>query len=327
MRQIQTYLNLSIDRNPEDLELLGLTTLDLAEANEARSVRESLRQAGSDNEAAQNVFSKVVLPFWERYSDHIDKVIYALRLVWANRRKALMAPDLKPAIDREVLTVQGWVEDLPPHERMFLADEEFLTESFAGMIERLQDPARVAMLDPALAPPPEPAGSVRPDAPAALASAVISRLPGLDDLPLIEVLDLREELSEYLPYFRSEMIRLSEDLTDAQSHKDVAAEIDRRWHRDLAPAMEEIRREVAAARYPRRLLDAVTSDPATMASGAGALVIATGGLAVGLSALIPALAAAAYPFLKAKTLRDLQLQNAQTNKLFFLYALQNRITR
>lgn len=117
------------------------------------------------------------------------------------------------------------------------------------------------------------------------------------------------------------MIRLSEEVARIDSSSEVADIIERRWHRDVSPVLEEIRREVAAARYPRRLLDAVTSDPTAMASSAGALTLAAGGLAFSLSAFVPAVAAAALPLLKARADRNQRLDQARTNRLFFLYAV------
>ncbi|BCJ60989.1 hypothetical protein [Micromonospora endophytica] len=325
MRQMNAFLKLSIERNSVDLETLGLTSGDLASAEEANAVNDAMGRCDT-NEEFRHILSTVAIPFFERHLDQSSKMVEAFRRLWRGRHEMLIAPDLIPAIDRKVLTVQGWVEDLPPQERMFLANEEFLEESFAGMLERLQDPRRVALMDPSLAVSgPDVIYETTPT-PAFLGNAVVSRIPGLDDLPMIEVLDLRADLKDYLPHFRSEMVNLSQDVVQMTSGQDIAAEVDLRWHRDIAPAMEEIRREVAAARYPRKLIDALTSDPATIASGVGALTIAAGGLAIGLSALLPAVAAAAYPLLKAKALRNQGLEKAQTNKLFFLYALQDRLS-
>ncbi|SCF20821.1 hypothetical protein GA0070558_15030 [Micromonospora haikouensis] len=325
MRQMNAFLNLSIERDPADLENLGLTADDLANPEEASTVNDAMRRCDT-NEELRHAFSTVVIPFFERHSDQSSKMVEAFSRLWRDRHEMLIAPDLAPAIDRQVLTVQGWVEDLPPQERMFLANEEFLEESFAGMLERLQDPRRLALMDPSIAAPEPNVNYETTPTPAFLGNAIVSRIQGLDDLPMIEVLDLREELKDYLPHFRSEIVSLSQDVAQMTSSQEIAAELDLRWYRDIAPAMEEIRREIATARYPRRLVDALTSDPATIASGAGALTIAAGGLAIGLSALLPAVAAAAYPFLKAKALRDQGLEKAQTNKLFFLYALQNRLS-
>ena len=322
MRQIYEFIRLSTKRHPEDLEQLGLRAENLASVEDARAAAKALARWRGEY-GADAVFQEEIQPFWQRYYDQINLMIDGHRKIWVARHDMLIAPELKCAIDRGILTVQGWVEDLHPADRMFLADEDFLAESFEGMLSRLQDPGKVALLDPTLKSIIDDAPA-RPAPPALLAKSIVSRLPGLNELPLIEVIDLREDLKDHLPYFRSEMIRLSEDLAEITSTEDLAAEVDRRWHLDIAPAMEEIRREVAAARYPRKLLDAVTADPASMASAGSAFAIAAGGLAVGLSALLPAMAAAAFPFLRAKALRDQQLDKAKTNKLFFLYALQER---
>lgn len=154
----------------------------------------------------------------------------------------------------------------------------FLKESLDGMLERLRDPSRVALLDPTISKlSPRQRRTSQGPPPTFFANTLLSRMVGLQDLPIIEILDLREDLKTHLPHFRSEMIRLSEEVASIESSDEVADLVERRWHRDILPSLEEIRREVAAARYPRRLLDAVTSDPAAMAAGAGALTLAAGG--------------------------------------------------
>lgn len=325
MRQIYAFLRLSIERDPVTLETLDLTADDLAKSEEASTIREAMRQR-DNNEEFSHTFSTIVIPFLERHRNQTSAMIEAFQRLWVNRHNMLIAPDLLPAIDRQILTVQAWAEDFPPHNHIFTERGKLLEKSFAGMLERLEDPQRLALIDPSIATPPLNVSCENAPTPAFLGNAVVSRIPGLDDLQMIEILDLREDLKEYLPHFRSEIVTLSQEIAQMTSSHEVAAEVDLRWHRDIAPAMEEIRREVAAARYPRKLVDALTSDPATIASGAGALTLATGGIAIGLSTLLPAAAAAAFPFLKAKSLRDQGLEKAQTNKLFFLYALQNRLS-
>ncbi len=58
----------------------------------------------------------------------------------------------------------------------------------------------------------QPAGGAGWQMPTLVAADLMMRLPGLDRLPLIDVLDLREDLADYLPAFRSEMMRLGEDI-------------------------------------------------------------------------------------------------------------------
>jgi len=149
----------------------------------------------------------------------------------------------------------------------------------------------------------------------------------MNELSIEEIIDLRESLSDYLPAFRAAMIELSGEVakqtdTDLQS---LASEIDFYWQRDLAPALQEISHEVSRARYPRKLLSAFASDKTALAGTASAVVLAAGSVFAGAGTLIPAAAAAAFPFVRA--LNDVlhSRDDVRANRLYFLYEVQKRI--
>ncbi|WFF01558.1 hypothetical protein [Micromonospora sp. WMMD964] len=321
--QIKAFIHLSTGKYPRLLQMLGLTLKDLGEAAEAENIIAAMAASKSGRETL-DLYRLLVVPFWDKHISEVEALADAYLSLWQERHDSLIAPEVRQAIDRGVVTIQAWGGKHPEVDQILTPADEFLGESVGAMIQRLQDPARLALLDTQLA------GSTNGDSqgagsgPPFIANAVLSRLTGLEDLPITEVLGLREDLKTHLPYFRSEIVRLSDELANTDSSREASALLDRHWHREILPALEEIRREVAGARYPRRLLDAVTADPGTIASSAGALTLAVGGLAAGLSALLPAAAIAAYPFLKANSDRLQRLDQAKANKLFFLYAVQER---
>jgi hypothetical protein len=161
----------------------------------------------------------------------------------------------------------------------------------------------------------------------AVASAVTSSLPGMNELSIGEIIDLRESLSDYLPAFRAAMIELSGEVS-RQTQPDLislGSEIDLYWQRDIAPVLQEINHEVGKARYPRKLLSAFSSDKTALAGTASAVMLAAGSVFAGAGTLIPAAAAAAFPFVKALNDALHSRDDVRKNRLYFLYAVQKSI--
>src|SRR5665811_1434932 len=97
---------------------------------------------------------------------------------------------------------------------------------------------------------------IRDSSIATLASVLTAQLPGLSDMPIDEILGLRADLSPHLSPFRSEMLTIAEEISAAHDEKpfDLAREAERRWIRDVAPALREIEHLVRKGRYGRNLL-------------------------------------------------------------------------
>ncbi|WP_157744639.1 hypothetical protein [Micromonospora viridifaciens] len=324
--QLYEFLTLSTGRHLKHQRILGIDAKDLADPAEAHAMLDALIKVDNSREG-RGLWNELILPFWSKHRDKIEVVVDACLRKAHERHDMLIASEIRQAIDRGVLSIQGWGSDVSPDDQENVFIEDFLAECLNGVIERLRSPSRVALLDPGVAGATGDVGTASSSRrPSFIANEMLSRLVGLHDLPVVEVLDLREDLKDYLPHFRSEMIRLAEEIAQSEIEEEIPAILDRRWHRDILPALEEIRREVAAARYPRRLLDAVTSDPVAITSSVGALTVAAGGLAFGLNALAPAIFAAAPAFLRAKADQSQRIEKARTNKLFFLYAVQSSIS-
>lgn len=324
------FVQVSRRRDPRELETLGVTLGQLPTQEQIEEDWES--------------FSRGDLNFIREYDELIETVSQNAIRVWAKRFEELEGKELGPAITSGRLSVEGWT---PPIEKHGMASvglnvEETEFWSYDEFVARLGSSNKQLMLDAgaswiaenwrsphyqkrrAVA---DKAGNWR------LTSVLVARqmvtLPGLERLTIAEILDLRRELEEYLPAFRSEVFHLGEDIANADemTQEEVSLELERRWHRDVAPAVMEIRQQIAAASYPRHLLNAVTTEKGSLAALAGAFALGAGSLAAGVSALLPAAAAAAYPFAKALNETLSARREARRSRLYFLYKLGKGIER
>jgi hypothetical protein len=328
MRRLFFLMHVVARADPRELKVLGLRPEELPSVEE---VEVTLQAAPKDLNG-----------FWKKYESLVERTADAARVVWAQRFRDLEDGKLGRAAEAGLLTIEGWLPALPrDFSAVAAADiDEMYEESMDQFVEQLNNAERQPLLDAGAAwvannwPHPRNDHSRRRHRKpkdwhaATLVSAnAIIRLPGLDRLPLIEVLDLRDDLREYLPSFRSEMVRLGEDIANDENITavDIAAEVDRRWHKEIAPVLADIRQKIASAAYPRQLLSAVTSEKDALGAIGGALVLAAGSVAAGASMLVPAAAAATYPFAKALNQRISTLEEVRKNRMFFLYALEKGI--
>ncbi|WSQ11170.1 hypothetical protein OG604_27385 [Streptomyces sp. NBC_01231] len=259
--------------------------------------------------------------------------------MWDQRRKELEDGELKEAIQKGILESIRWdTRERNQSEMHAELDHEYFAGSIGAMLEKAQNPHVIPMLDPgtrALIGMEDlrPANRILevPDGAmidhGLVAINTLGNIPGIHDLSIAEIIDVRESLSDYLPAFRSEMIKMADSISeDADlSTADIAYEVNKKWDRDIAPAMTEVKRAVAAARYPKKLIDVVLSERSGMATAATSIVLAAGSFAAGFSTLIPAAATAAYPFLKALNDRIRERDDLEGNSLYFLYAANRMI--
>lgn len=327
MQRIMAYLAVSARANRGELEFFGLNPSELPSPTEAKAL-----MSGNDYEE----FNK----YWEEHENQVESFAKKEIKLAKDNYNELNMRGLSSLVDAGVLTVEGWAT-IPPKLRGWPVMEEAVVEaSVLVFLDRLANSNAQPMLDvgadwivknwPLL---PDHLRSAEQQAtswrgPTMTAANAVMRLPGLDRLTLEEVSDLRSEIAKYLPAFRAEMIKLGEDLSEASIEPEkLTAEVDKRWYRDIAPALEEIRRDVAAAAYPRRLLNTITAQKDAMVSTGGAIVLATGSVAAGISTLAPAALAAAYPL--AKALNDMMSSRSaiKKNRLYFLYALEKGVQK
>jgi hypothetical protein len=332
MNQIHQFLWLARARPSREISILGLdpNTLPTAEAEALINSRDA---SNIDN------YYQRLQDFWDRYEDQIDLFVKNQVEIWRQRRRQLTAGELNNATLSRILTVESWGKIPDESRRPPVSEQEVFEASVQAFLDRLERTASQPLLDVGSdwivknwphgsdhGPSPQP---VTWRGPTMIAANAVMRLPGLERLSLKEILDVRDELTEYLPSFRSEMIRLGQDLVESGDGTSDAlvAEIDMRWHRDIAPVLEEIRKNVAAASYGRRLLNTITAQKDAMVSAGGAVVLATGSVAAGVSTLVPAVFAAAYPLAKALNDAIAARSSAKNNRLYLLYALEKNIEK
>lgn len=313
-------------RHPFDMELVGLSESDLAPLHEARAAREG-REA--------------LFEFWRRHEDKVAEFARRMHRAWSQRREDLEDGELQVAIQAGLLESARWdARERSEEEIHFEPESEYFTGTIDAMLEKARNPHVIPMLDPGtrlliglethrLANRElEVPNGVMIDH-GLVAINALGNLPGIHDLSIAEIIDVRESLKDYLPAFRSEMIKMADSISEGSdlSTVDIAYEVNRRWDRDIAPAMVEMERAVAAARYPKKLIDVVLSDRSGIATAATSVVLAAGSFAAGFSTLIPAAATASYPFLKALNDKIRERGDLEKKSLYFLYSANQLISQ
>jgi hypothetical protein len=326
MRYIRNFGYLSIRRSVDELEALGLTPKDLSSAADAQA----LISGGPE----------LVTEFAAKYNDQIIAYQRGFAAILRRRRYNLQNDELDQAIQRGVLTCTSWHEEQDPFYLNWkdLLDD-FIPEAADILLRRLSNDSKVPLLDPgsqlALSRPLSDTATVltstvsRANLPILVASSVLAQLPSLADSTVDEILDLRDSLSEYLPAFRGKIIELADEIsqTAPDDNARLAVEIERKWHKDIYPALKEIELEVKSGLYPRNLLRSITTDKTTLASAATSVTLAAGSVYAGAGTFLPAAAAAVYPFVKALNDSAEASSHAKKNRLYFLYRLNKRLRK
>jgi hypothetical protein len=329
MRYILAFAYLSVNRHPEDLAALGLTEHNLADPVDAHR----LVDADEKIEPLQ--------AFAKKYGDRIHQYQVAFARVLRRRVADLRSEGLVRAGQLGLLQEVTWHGGDYPIEALAWKEgqEEYLAAALAGVTERIASAHGSVLLEPgamhSLSKHRQRDGDKSNDdaqklldLSAGVASVVTGQIPGLAEMPVSEVLDLRTDLKDYLAPFRAEMAKLSDEIAEASvSIDELEREVKRRWVREIDPALSDLRAEVGRGAYRRNLLGAFAEDKASMASAGSSVALGVGSIAAGLGALIPAVAAGAYPFVRAlnETLRA--RDEARKNRLYFLYKAQQRSRR
>lgn len=327
LRFIMAYAGLTIRNNPDEIERLGMP-----------------RNMLCAREDAEDLFGKTLdyLEFAKKYNDQIKLHQRLVANILRGRRDALVSNELELAISRNVLDCSAWHLDVPNPYLLSWTEvqEKYFPNAVASLAHRLATTSGVPLLEPGadlqlkqILGRKRVAQATRNhknlSAQVAVASAITSSLPGLNDLSVSEIIDLRESLSDYLPAFRAAMIELSEEISKQTDSgpASLASEIDLYWQRDISPVLQDISREVSQARYSRKLLSAFSSDKSVLAGTASAVILAAGSVFAGAGTMIPAAAAAAFPFVKALNETLHSRDDIQKNRLYFLYAVQRRANK
>jgi hypothetical protein len=286
-----------------------------------------------------DAFRDVFLEYVGKYSVAITKVVKYEKERLSEWLEPLDSSQLNSAVTAGFLEVSPWNMETAVQKVAFYNQETYFDNSLLHLLSKLANPTRAAMLDPGInktldsvvghesTRELESARSLL-GVETQIASAVVGHLPKLTHLTVREVVDLRKSLEQYLPAFRQEMAQLSDEISeDICDPTDAAKEVERRWTRDVDPILAEIRHKVAIESYPRNLLRALSTEKDVIVSTASSVVLAAGSVAAGLATLLPALAAAGYPAIKAANEFLSTRDEVRQNRLYFLHAVRERVER
>lgn len=329
MRRVMRYAGCSARKDLDLLAALGLSPDILADSVETQALLGSVESGKADDSLLDGLRQ-----FEKQHLSQINEFSNAYLTVLRQRRNALTSPNMTGLMDAGILEVTGWsTTEQTPFELAWQEELEFLTGNILDVERYLETSQGAVMLEP---------GSqfilgsssktpVKSESPASLtsrlASSFIGKLPGLESASLDELIDVREDLKEYLIPFRASMSAMANDVSSSggETPEALVHEIERRWVEEVSPVIHEMSVKTRRGGYPRQLLNVLTEDKTSLASSAASIALAAGSVAAGLSTLIPAAAAAAYPFAKAmkETLREREAQ--EDNRLYFLYEANRRL--
>jgi hypothetical protein len=336
MRVIHRFLYLSYARDRNEIEFLGIDESTLAPIDKAFELFQQITDKSVSSERGMAAYYETE----DRYSEGINKVRFATRRRLRKRRDSLATDELDAAIAQGILSVEGWaVDTADPWSQAWIEDKDF----FAAGIDNIMSThgsnrSSVTMFEPGSqmlfsSGEGESAGILKTQKPgclepATLAASMIARLPGLSSVPLDEILEIRDDLRDYLPAFRSAMIDLTDEIADHNDRNpyDVARIIERAWHQKINPALSEMEFKARRNSYPRELLRVFSGDKDALIGTASSIGLVAGSLVAGAITFIPAAIAASVPFVKAFNSRLRKEDKLENNRLFFLYNVQKKIS-
>jgi hypothetical protein len=327
MRYIRIFAQMSLTRVKNNYEQIGLRDSDLASQDDARALLDG-KMEGLET-------------FGKKYNDQILKYREAYARLLRQRRDDLKSTGMTKAQQQGILHVVPWCEEeMTPYELAWVDYmDEYLPTAMEGLVRRLTSRSGIpALLEPGAEQALASLGGVEERVPQAehkfgastvIATALAARLPGLDRMQVEEVLDLRDDLADYLVPFRAHVMHLADDIAgaDGVTPREMAQEIDYRWHRDINPALQELTATMGRGSYRRNLLNAFSEDKTTMLTTGSSLVLAAGTVFAGVGALVPAVAAAAFPFVRALNETLKTRDEARKNRLYFLFKAQRDVNR
>ncbi|WP_045198450.1 hypothetical protein [Rhodococcus sp. B7740] len=279
-------------------------------------------------------------PFHEKYVEQMNELTDELSSFFYKKRHELNSDDMKLLRELDSVSLDGWFPaEEDREEQVFrITFSEQAGPYWSSLGNALPDlidaSSTTSLMLSGVGLPSAQAGtdtliSSSPTSPASIATSVMTGLPSFQRSSLAQVLDLREDLGDFLPNFRGEMIDLS-DAIEAKGVEDSAAvqyELEKAWYQKIAPQLVQMRAIAKGKSYPRTLLDEIANDGASQIATGASVVIAAGGLVAGLSVLLPAAVGVALPFVKAYNQRLKDRDDLKSNRLFFLHEVDRRLSK
>ncbi|MBY4206119.1 hypothetical protein HQO44_06585 [Rhodococcus fascians] len=335
MRRYQAFVDYSAFPDHGDFQAYPINRSLLASEEEALAERERFVQTVENGEP--DFMGSI---FYEKYSKRMHELMDELASFFYRKRFDLNSDDMTILRGLDSVSVDGWFPDADDREKQIfnIAFSEHAGPYWSSLGSALPDlidtSSKTSLMLSGLGrfqtgASSDKLRSVSLASPASVASSVMAGLPSFKRSTLTQVLELREDLGDFLPNFRGEMIDLS-DTIGAKGIDDSDAiqyEVERSWHQRIAPQLSEMRAIAKSKSYPRTLLDEIATDGATQIATGASVVIAAGGLVAGLAVLLPAAVGVALPFVTALNKKMKDAKELQSNGLFFLHEVDRRLSK
>ncbi|MGW4481143.1 hypothetical protein [Rhodococcus triatomae] len=332
IRQYITFLRVAKNAIASELEFFGIKEewLPTQQEVDARLV-EIQEFASQQSDYPANAMEEFLAKYDQAFIAFLDGTLRASR----ERISKLVSAEIDEAEETGLVRITGWGDRAIHPAGIHLQGQQNymdeLADSAADLLTRTVPGA--IMLEPGSAGQlltRESASAPLPNSANRIAASFVGMLPGLRSAPMSEVLDVRNDLSEYLPPFRAAILDLSERLSshDIADPMQTLDEIDKHWHREINPALSEIHAQLARGRYRRHILEEFATSKDSLAATAGAAIAIGGGSLIGgIAALVPGLVAGAYPFVKAMNSALNTRDEAKKNRMYFLYESRKRLQK
>lgn len=335
MRRYQAFVDYSAFPDHGDFQAYPINRSLLASEEEALAERERFIltvESGNPDFMGSS--------FYEKYSGRMHELMDELASFFYKKRFDLNSDDMTLLSGLDSVSIDGWFPNTDDRDKQIfnIAFSEHTGPYWSSLGSALPDlidtSSKTSLMLSGLGRFQSGAGSDKLRSassvnPASVASSVMAGLPSFKRSTLTQVLELREDLEDFLPNFRGEMIELS-DTIGAKGIDDSDAiqyEVERAWHQKIAPQLSQMRAIAKSKSYPRMLLDEIATDGVTQIASGASVVIAAGGLVAGLSVLLPAAAGVALPFVKAYNQRLKDRSDLESNRLFFLHEVDRRLLK
>lgn len=323
LRTIYNYVGVSARAEPEELQCLGVDAGVLARP-------EDLVPFWSSDDSPD---FEQVHTFAATYESQIEEVRQASLRLYAARLHDLQSAPLKALADEGILTESGWAagEDdawslawTDPDEFFVrIVDDLVRSSSQWGDAVLLEPGTRMLLTKKDQAKIGVPVGISAP----LLAASLIGRLPGVQEVEISELIEIRGDLAAYLVPFRAEVLNLAAEVASDASRDagTTMVAVDRLWHAKVNPILAELEAKVRKGGYPRQLLNAFGDDTQSLAASGASVVLATGSIYAGIGVLLPAAAAATVPFVRALKATLAARDDIRENRMYFLYEARRRV--
>lgn len=164
---------------------------------------------------------------------------------------------------------------------------------------------------------------------AAVGAGLVARLPALPDVPIDELMDLRQDLSGPLIRFRAAVARLADQLAFSVLDDDQRAIIDDAWRTEVQPAIDDIEEGFAEHTLVREFLRQLQTNFARFLTEGTAMYIGFGQFTT-LNEWLTATAAAAGPtgdaMFGAFGARNTGRRELKKRDMFYLYEAHRRMS-